>query len=412
MKKDDIVRERETAIHLLQSGLSIQEVARKCKRSSAWVRKWNSRFKAKGWAGLQGESKAPQRHGRQFSLATRRAILRARSELEAEAARAKGLKYIGARAVRTRLKQKRLKKVPSRSTIERVLQEAGMTRPYEGKKKVPKIHYPHLRPCNPHQLIQVDIVPHFLTGGKRMPCFNAIDVVSRYPTGRAFAQRRSEDAARFLIHVWQTIGIPHYTQVDNEGCFNGGATHAYVLGRVVRVALQVGTELVFSPVYNPASNGSIERFHQEYDRHVWDDTYLADQEQVNQQAEHFFCAYRESRHHVALREESPVEAHHRIPPTRLASTFHLSLQKIPLYAGRIHFIRKVEGDKTVSVLNVSWPVPKAMPEQGVWVTVELTPEHATLFVFDAAPDSSVRTLLASHPFVLDEPVLSQPGSDG
>lgn len=86
-----------------------------------------------------------------------------------------------------------------------------------------------------------------------MACFNAIDVVSRYPTGNAYEQRRSQAAATFLIQVWQAIGIPHYTQVDNEGCFNGGATHPYVLGRVVRLALQVGTELLFSPVYHPRS---------------------------------------------------------------------------------------------------------------------------------------------------------------
>jgi transposase InsO family protein len=407
MKKDDIVRERETAIHLLQSGYTTQEIARKSKRSSAWVRKWKSRFLANGWAGLQGESQAPKRHGHKLSPATRRAILRTRSELEAEAARGKGLKYIGSRAVRTRLKQKRLKIVPSRSTIERVLREAGMTRAYEKEAERPQIHYPHLRPQEPHQLIQVDIVPRFLTGGKRMPCFNAIDVVSRYPTGLAFAQRRSEDAARFLIHVWQTIGIPCYTQVDNEGCFSGGATHPYVLGRVVRTALQVGTELVFSPVYNPASNGFIERFHQDYDRHVWEDTYLKDQTQVNQQAAHFFCDYRESQHHVALHEESPNQVHHRKPPPKLAADFRLASRKLPLSAGRVHFMRKVAANKTISLLNVVWPVPDATPEQGVWATLALTPQHASLFVYDAAPDASVRTLLATHPFPLDEPVLSR-----
>ncbi len=70
MKKEDSVRERETAIHLLQSGHTTQEVARKSKRSSAWVRKWKNRFKADGWAGLAGESKAPKHHGRNRLPAT------------------------------------------------------------------------------------------------------------------------------------------------------------------------------------------------------------------------------------------------------------------------------------------------------------------------------------------------------
>ena len=92
----------------------------------------------------------------------------------------------------------------------------------------------YLRELLPHQLCQVDIVPHFLRGGQSISCFNAIDVVSRYPTGQPFIQKKAEDAAKFLIHVWQTIGNPRYTQVDNEGCFSGGHTHQYVLGQVVR----------------------------------------------------------------------------------------------------------------------------------------------------------------------------------
>jgi len=99
------------------------------------------------------------------------------------------------------------------------------------------------------------------------------------------------DAADFLVHTWQTLGISQYTQVDNGGCFSGGFTHPYVLCQVVRLALLVGTELLFSPYYHPASNGSVERFHQDYDQHVWQDTELADIPAVQQQAEDFFTQY-------------------------------------------------------------------------------------------------------------------------
>ncbi|MEZ4706219.1 MAG: helix-turn-helix domain-containing protein [Caldilineaceae bacterium] len=409
MKKDNIEAARKTAIHLLRSGYTTREVASKCQRSSAWVRKWRSRYEAEGWAGLASRSQAPKRHGQKISAATRRAILRTRSELEADAASGKGLKYIGARAVRTRLKQKRLKRVPSRATIERVLREAGVTRSYQSKQAETKVKYPRLAPTAPHELIQVDIVPHFLTGGSRMPCFNAIDVVSRYPTGLAFPQRRSLDAVEFLIHTWQEIGIPRYTQVDNEGCFSGGATHPYVLGRVARLALQVGTELVFSPVYHPASNGYIERFHQEYDLHVWEDTYLANQAQVNQQAVQFFAAYRESLHHSALNEQSPNQLHRLALPVKLDHDFSFLDKKPPLYVGRIHFMRKVNVDKTVTVLNASWPLASALPDQGVWVTLTLAPTYATLQCFDSAPTASKQTLLAIHPFPIAEPILPRPG---
>jgi hypothetical protein len=249
-------------------------------------------------------------------------------------------------------------------------------------------------------------MPHYLQGGQKVFCFNALDVVSRYPTGQVYRQRRATDAQAFLIHVWQTIGLPRYTQVDNEGCFSGGFTHPYVLGQCARLALLVGTELLFSPVHHPQSNGSVERFHQDYQLHVWQDTYLADLQAVQCQAEPFFDQYRHSEHHSALHEQPPTLVHQQpLPPRLLAATFSLPEGKLPLYAGRLHFMRRVQPDDTVSVLNVAWSVPKPDPLKGVWVTLDLTPQAATLSIYDAAPDAPTRNCLVVYPFPLKEPVL-------
>ena len=315
-----------------------------------------------------------------------------------------GLKYIGAIAVRTRLRKKQVEPLPSVPSIERILREAGMTKPKEQQVK-PKIDYPHLKPTQAHQLCQVDIVPHYLSGGKKVSCFNAIDVVSRYPTGQPSAHRRSENAAAFLIHVWQEIGIPQYTQVDNEACFSGGARHKHVLGKVVRLALEVGTELVFSPVNHPESNGSVERFHQEYDRHVWEDTYLDNLDEVLAQSQHFFRLYRQREDHSRLNEQSPEVIHSQYPVQKLASVFTLSEKRRALKEGRVHFMRRVSAEGKVRVLNDEWAVPNPDTEKGVWVTIEFLVTGATLRIFDEAPDNSDRQCLASYPFPLNEPIL-------
>ena len=332
-------------------------------------------------------------------------IIETRSELEAGTALGSKLKYIGARAIRTELKGKKLHKTPSRATIERVVKEAEMTR---SKEPVIKISYPHLKANQPYQLVQVDIVPHYLKGGTRAACFNAIDVFSKYPTGKAYPQRRSVDACEFLILVWQEIGVPHYTQVDNEGCFSGGTTHQRVLGKVVRLALSVKTQLLFSPVYHPKSNAQVERFHQDYNLHVWQDTYLSDFKQINRQAKIFFANYRHSTHHSALKGQTPDQVHSLDPGHKLKSTFSLPTTKQPLYAGRIHFLRKVDPDRQVSVLNVLWAVPSAVPNQGVWVTIDFKPTKTTLSIYDQAPGSAHRHCLKTHPFPLSEPVLPIP----
>ncbi len=228
--------------------------------------KCKKRFEEEGWTGLADRSRAPHHVANKLPETTRRAIRQARSELEAGAEQGGGLRYIGSHAILARLREKRLSPLPSTASIERMLSAAEMTRPHQPATE--KVHYPRLHPTQPHQLHQVDIVPHFLSGGQSIACFNGLDVVSRYPAGQQLPRKRSQDAAESVIHVWQQLRVARYTQIDKEACFSGGFTHPGVLGRFVRLGLYVGIELVFCPVRHPESNAYVERFHQDYDQQV------------------------------------------------------------------------------------------------------------------------------------------------
>jgi transposase len=408
MDDTDWLVKRGAAIHLLRSGCSPTEVARQMKRSVSWVTKWRDRYAEEGWAGLEDRSRAPKNLWQAYPEYVRQVIRQARSELEAEAHAGNGLRYVGSPAVQARLQEKRERgeytgPIPSTATIERVLCAAGMVR--HRQEADAEVHYAHLHPTVPQELIQVDIVPHYLRGGQAVACFNAIDVVSRYPTGQAKARRRSQEACEFLIHTWQTLGIPRYTQVDNEGCFSGGFTHRGVLGKVLRLALHVGTELVFSPFYHPASNGFVERFHQDYNAHVWEDTHLQDLSDVQQHAEIFFRNYQHSRHHSALHGQSPAEVHRQVTPTLLDPGFTWPNKKQPLTEGRVHFMRQVSREGTVKVCNIKWQVPQPENTPTVWVTLEFAVTGAVLRIYDTTPDVEQRTCLVTYDFPLNEPVL-------
>lgn len=394
---------RYSAIHLLRGGCSPREVAVELERSPSWVYKWRARFREEGWAGLQERSRAPHTQPRRLPKCVRQAIRRVRSQLEAEADQPNHLSYIGAPAIQSRLRREQLPQIPSISSIERELRAAGMTRPRRSSPPDQDV-YPHLQPQQAHILEQVDIYPRYLPGGQAVSCFNAIDVVSRYPTGRQYTHRRSQEATAFLVHTWRTLGIPTYTQVDNDGCFSGGFTHPYVLGRVVRLALWVGTQLVFSPFYHPASNGCVERFHQDYGREVWEKHHLETIEAVQAHSSPFFERYRCSEHHSELRGQSPAAVHATGPAVKWPQDVRPP-DALPLTEGKVHFMRQVESDQCIKILNVSWAVPQAQPGQGVWATLELRQSGAKLRVFDAAPDAAQRRCLAEHPFPLKEPVL-------
>ena len=148
----------------------------------------------------------------------------------------------------------------------------------------------------------------------------------------------------------------------------------------------------------------MERFHQDYNRPVWEDTQLKDLTDVQQHSQAFYRAYRHSHHHSALQGQCPAQIHAQSTMHRLPANFQLPKGKLPLTEGRVHFMRKVSAQLTVSILNLEWDVPKAKPSQGVWATLEITLQGATLRIYDEAPDASHLICLAKHPFPLKEQV--------
>ena len=366
---------------------------------------WWGRFREnQDWEDLRNRPRTPKRQARKLSSAVRQAIRQVRSELEAEAQDKDELDYVGAFAIRSCLQAREVKPLPSISSIERELHLAGMVKPYQ--KTVPvDIDYPSLHPTHPLGLIQADILPRFLTGGSAIACFNAIDVVSRYPGGQQYANRTTAVACDFLWSIWQELGLPEYQQLDNEGCFSGGFTHPGVIGKVIRLALWVGVQLVFSPLAHPESNGFVERFHQGYANFVWKKELLPDLPAVRQRSALFYRNYRASRHHSQLAGRSPEECHLAYPTYKIPEGLCLP-PKLPLTTGQVHFLRAVDANRQVKVLNLAWDVPNTEPHQGVWITINFSLSgSAALSVFDAAPDAAKRTRLVSHPFQLKDSVL-------
>jgi transposase len=403
MSEETDYSDRQTLIHLLNSGKKPREAAQELSRSSAWAYKWKNRFEQGGWAGLQGHSRMPKHIVRQTSAQAKQEILRIRSELEAEAEKEDSLGYIGADAIYGRLRACGITPVPAVSTIERILRQSGKTKP-----RLPKVEkevlYPHLKPTTTHQLTQVDIVPHYLTGGQSIACFNSIDVVSRYPAGKQYLNKRSGDASDFILHTWRELGLSEYLQMDNESCFSGGYKHPGVIGKVVRLALYVGVQPVFSPFYHPESNAFVERFHQDYSGFVWEKEHLENLAAVRQRSALFFPNYRNSQHHSALTGHSPMQIHLATPARNLPLGFSLP-NPLPITTGQVHFLRAVDKNGNVLILNKTWSAGMGLPEQGVWATLSLKPGGATLRLYDAAPDAQKRHCLAEHPFPLNEPVV-------
>ena len=142
MKADMLYEQRKTAIHLLRSGLSKDEVAFRLHRSREWVDIWWNRYKKnKNFTDLRTHSRAPKHIPGKINEEIRREIKIARSELESEKAEGKTKVRIGVDAIRERLKTKGLKTIPSARSIERILKESGMSQRYGVENKLTKAKF-------------------------------------------------------------------------------------------------------------------------------------------------------------------------------------------------------------------------------------------------------------------------------
>jgi hypothetical protein len=108
-----------------------------------------------------------------------------------------------------------------------------------------------------------------------------------------------------------------------------------------------------------------------------------------------------------LAGQTPQEIHDKIAPSNMVKTLKSEKKNRPLVSGKIHFIRHVHENQTIRVLNVDWAVD-APANTGVWATLSLRSDGATLKIYDAAPDCKQRTCLAQHSFPLQEKVFPHP----
>jgi|GEM_PF-5578881 len=80
---------------------------------------------------------------------------------------------------------------------------------------------------------------------------------------------------------------------------------------------------------------------------------------------------------------------------------------IPITTGQVHFIRKVESDSCIPILNHRWLVSDELINTGVWATIHfLTAQsHANLIIYDQPPDTLHRRHLARYRFPLSQSVV-------
>ena len=136
IKSPSDYEKRYQAIQLYQQGQSFKKVLHLVHRSKSWFFKWLKRYQEYGVKGLHDQSRAPKRIWRKTRGSMVRKILSIRAELEAHRSRRSAFAGIGAEVIHWELQQRRVRRIPSITTIANILFRHGKT----GKRKPRRTH--------------------------------------------------------------------------------------------------------------------------------------------------------------------------------------------------------------------------------------------------------------------------------
>ena len=391
------LRLRRQAVRLYAQGIPSHIILKRVHRSRAWLSKWQKRFALAGGAGLRSRSRRPRHLSRAYARRIVQQVLHARRRL---VKRRVGL--IGPRAIQRELQPLQLgKSEPSLATIKRILHDHGLSTPLEPP---PAAFFPKPLTVLEDTLQAMDWTCRYLESGPKVYAFHTLDLRTRACVQTLATDKTSATVLAHCWMTWKTLGIPHFLQLDNDAAFCGGYKAPRVFGQVVRLALAVGIELIFLPIAEPTCNGEVEELNGLWGRAFWERRRFQSLGRVHQASPAFLRWYMTSYSPPFLDNQTPQQAQRREPKHCLTLSQWLALQgSLPITAGRVHFLRRVRPDGTITLLNETWPIGQRLIGKYVWATVTTHRRHLDIW-FRRSLQHDWR-LLKSHDYDIPETVV-------
>jgi putative transposase len=354
---------RRAAIRWWVKGVRAKVILTKVHRSRAWLNKWRARFEQLGPRGLKSQSRRPQQSPTRYSPRLVRLIVQTRRRL-----RKQKVGLSGPRAIHRELTNLGLgRQGPSLATIKRILRTQGLVRPLT---PLPPAYCPAPLGTVAGALHALDWTCRYLEGGPKVYAFHTLHLGTRACSQTIAPDKSGATLFTHVLATWQRLGLPHFLQLDNDAAFCGGYKAPRVFGQFARLCLYVGVELIFLPVAEPDRNGEVERLNGLWAQAFWSRRRFRTLGHVQRASPAFVRWYMTDYAPPHLTGQTPAQAHRATPPHRLTTTQVTRLpSQLPLTAGRLHFLRKVAPDGSITVLNEAWAVGKRLTGKYVWATI-------------------------------------------
>jgi len=284
--------------HLLE-GRSVSELAAAHGVHRSWIYKLLARYKAGGYGALERRSRAPRSSPNRTSTELAEAIVALRRQLEAEG------HDCGAATIVYHLAE-RFDRVPSVSTIWRVLGREGLVCPQPQKR--PRSSLIRFEAELPNEMWQADITHWPIAGQGHAEILNMLDDHSRlFVASRAFPTVKAADVVDVFRIAIALHGAPASLLCDNGAVFTATPRGGKVLLQAELERLGIAAKN--SRPYHPQTCGKVERLHQTLKRYLANQSSPSTLAGLQEQIDGFTAYYNAKRPHRALGGRTPLQAY-------------------------------------------------------------------------------------------------------
>jgi len=375
-----MVQWRRSMVAYVRSGGGIRSAARRFGCGTATVYLWVERAFGRRldkvvWADRPA---GPQRQAKRTPRKLERRIVRLRQQLR----RCDSLGYIGAVALRRRLREEKLADVPSVRTINRILRRWGVLPQKRQRRPAPPPGwYLPVLTQGKAELDQIDFVEGLCVRSR-----GEVEVLTSISLWGKLAAAWPGNAGWHIPQMrpalqahWQQLGAPNFLQMDNDTRFIGSPRAPGRLGRTVRFCLAAGVVPVFAPPRETGFQASIESFNGLWQTKVWRRFRHPDLRNLQRRSTAFITAHR------AYRQRATESA-----PTRQATMRP---------ADTVIFLRRSDARGRVAVLGRTVKVGLAWSHRLVRCELIVSKNIVRCYALRRREPKD-QPLLCSRPFIL------------
>jgi transposase InsO family protein len=280
-------------------GRSAREVARAHGISKSWIYELLARYRSGGYEALQPRSRRPRSCTHETPVEMVHSIVQLRRQLQADGHDA------GAATIAYHLAQ-RMDRIPSPSTIWRILKREGLIIPQPQKR--PRSSLTRFEADLPNETWQADITHWRLAKGEHVEILNLIDDHSRlFLRSEAYPTTKAQDVVDTFHKAASLHGLPASLLSDNGAVFTASPRRGKVL--LQSELEQLGVASKNSRPYHPQTCGKIERLHQTLKRYLAHRPPAKTLRELQAQLDTFVHYYNTTRPHRALDGRTPLQAY-------------------------------------------------------------------------------------------------------